>query len=367
MFHGLKYSHRQLCNLSGKTPTKKNLDADEGEHDFVVFGPDYIGLIEVKNPSVPPVRTIKTNDSIEESPDNVPGEARNEVKNQSLSQSSTSNSTSKNPIMGALKKASTQFDRGMKILEGISHSTQTEGGAFSAIHVFRLVALPNISKNQANNMELNSPANIDVIYRDDFKDFKSFWVQSKTKQTNLQGKANNFSGNIKTIRNVIMRLFASDKGKVCEKNLSLTECVKEIDRKLRNSEITFRGKNTPPNPSVIETSELNDLPFVVKGINIFKTCLQLNYITTDQQKAFEDNSYPIVITGAVGSGKTLVLLAKAIHLILTQPGTKIFIMTHNNNELVSYPEIFKTAGIAVYERDSGDEIKRAQYRNRWQL
>ena len=83
MFHGLKYTHSQFrlwdinhnrksCSESGRNPSCKNPDADEGEHDFVVFGPDYIVLIEVKNPSLLQATTSKTNEGIEESLDHVP-------------------------------------------------------------------------------------------------------------------------------------------------------------------------------------------------------------------------------------------------------------------------------------------------------
>ena len=179
------------------------------------------------------------------------------------------------------------------------------------------------------------------------------------------------SGDIHSIQSVILRLFASvisvEKKKrkltktsedlMDETKLSLKECVIEIDRQLRSSEITFRGKNTPPNPSVIKTSDLKEPPFVVNGINIFQTCLGVNYITIEQSRAFEDDNYPILITGAVGSGKTLVLLAKTIHLILTKPGNTILLVVCNDFELVSYSEIFQKANFKVFERrESEDKI-----------
>ena len=141
-----------------------------------------------------------------------------------------------------------------------------------------------------------------------------------------------------------------------EAKLSFKECVIEIDKQLKNSEITFRGKNTPSNPSLIKTSDLEEPPFVVNKINIFKTCLEVSYIKIEQKNAFVDDNYPVIISGAAGSGKTMVLLAKAISLILTkrhtkteltQQHTKVFIMF--SNELTSYSEIFKKAGLKLIE------------------
>ena len=392
VFHGFEYSHdqfriwdsnhdRKTCRYSEVKPNCKNAHADEGEHDFVVFGPDYIVMIEVKNPSlaqtktdnktndsneesadfspdkltsgtnnplIPQPTTSKPNDNIEESPEVALNDSRNKVKDSSLSSSSEEKSEKKPSILVAIEKATTQLEKGTKLLENISDSTQTENANCSQIHVFRFVAFPNIRKNQTNIVEKNLPLNFHAIYKDDFERIRTFWATLKNKGSSVFGNKT-LSGDITKIQSAILRLFASYKGQKNEKCLSLKECVVEIDRKLRNSEITFRGKNTPPNPSVIKTKELKDPPFVVKNINIFETCLKLNYITNEQRIAFEDINYPILITGAAGSGKTIVLLAKAIHTVLTQPGTKVFILFQGDFNLARYSEIVKRAGIKVYE------------------
>ena len=346
-FHGLKYSHLQfrIWEKSHEVRTcrmcRDHPNVDECEHDFIVFGPDYIVLIEVKNPSIPQFSTL----------------------------------TSKNPITSAIEKAHLQFEKGLTLLQRILNSSEFENGDIYDIRVFRFVALPNISPEQSKYV-----INTDVINGDDFNDFNSFWrlnVKSKESfmseapvlcqknlvQTRVMSETV-LLGDIKTLQNVVLRLFASggNIGKkkksheIDEAKLSLKECVIEIDKQLRNSEITFRGKNTPSNPSVIKTSDLKEPPFVVNGVNIFKTCLEVNYITVEQKNAFEDDNYPILITGAAGSGKTMVLLAKAISLILTkrhtkteltQQHTKVFIMF--SNELTSYSEIFKKAGLKLIE------------------
>ena len=239
-----------------------------------------------------------------------------EDEHSSLPQLSSIISTTRNPIASAYEKASQQFEKGMKLLEGIANCTKSENFTVCDIQVFHWVALPNISKNQAKDV------NADTIYKEDFEDFDSFWLKVNPKMPNVKSRST-ISGDIHSIQSVILRLFASvisvEKKKrkltktsedlMDETKLSLKECVIEIDRQLRSSEITFRGKNTPPNPSVIKTSDLKEPPFVVNGINIFQTCLGVNYITIEQSRAFEDDNYPILITGAVGSGKTLVLLA----------------------------------------------------------
>ena len=370
VFHSFEYTHKQFhiwdpnhdrkaCGISVVKPNCKNADADEGENDFVVFGPDYIVIIEVKNPSLAQTtsddktKDSKTNDSYVENSEVALNDSRNKIKHSSQPRSSTKPAEKIHPILGAIEKATAQLERGMKIVERISDFTKLENGKCSKMHVFRLVTFPNICKSQTGIAEENVPDNLHVIYKDDLQEFQSFWVNIKNEGINVNGKKT-FSGDITKIQSAVLRLFASHKGQANKKTLSLKECVVEIDLKLRNSEITFRRKNTPPNPSVIKTSsELKNAPFVMQNINIFETCLKLNYITDEQKNAFEDENYPILISGATGSGKTIVLLAKAIHIILKERGTKVFILFQSNFKLATYSDIIKRAGIRVYEYEAG--------------
>ena len=125
-------------------------NVDEGEHDFIVFGPDYIVLIEVKNPSIPQL----------------------------------SNSKSKNQVTSAIEKANIQFEKGLTLLQRISNCSQLENGDVFDIRVFRFVALPNISPDQSKDV------NTDIINGDDFKDFKLFWRVNVENKESCMSEAN---------------------------------------------------------------------------------------------------------------------------------------------------------------------------------
>ena len=314
---------------------KSERNKDEGEHDFVVIGPDYIVIIEVKNPSTSETSPI------------FPSSAKK---------------SEKNPIGTSFEKSCTQFEKAVKLVQGIAEKFNPESQA--SIKLFQIVAFPNlnqaalssvisssgVSTSNGNSSEQNSLGATILTTADHLEDFSSFWNEKIKYKTSSKIQV---CGDIIKIQHVLLRLFVAtgkdgkeiDKCKIC-----LTECVKEIDRKLRDSEITFATVKRPPNPKVVSTSAKP----LVGGVNIFRDCLRLKYITKEQEQAYEYRSERLIITGPAGSGKTLVLLARVIRLALEEPTAKVELIVMNDIKLVKYAEIFRKANLEVFECEEND-------------
>ena len=317
---------------------KSERNKDEGEHDFVVIGPDYIVIIEVKNPSTSETSPI------------FPSSAKK---------------SEKNPIDTSFEKSCTQFEKAVKLVQGIAEKFNPESQA--SIKLFQIVAFPNlnqaalssvisssgVSTSNGNSSEQNSLGATILTSADHLEDFSSFWNEKIKYKTSSKIQV---CGDIIKIQHVLLRLFVAtgkdgkeiDKCKIC-----LTECVKEIDRKLRDSEITFAAAKRPPNPKVVSTSAKP----LVGEVNIFRDCLRLKYITKEQLQAYEAYEHPserFIITGPAGSGKTLVLLARVIRWALEEPTAKIELIVMNDIKVVKYAEIFKKAHLKVFECEEYD-------------
>ena len=325
VLHGLKYTHFQfrvwdskhipkICSSSQTTPSCKKSEKDkvEGEHDFIVIGPDYVVVIEVKNPS-------------------------------------------SNEITSAVAKVDLQFENAAKLIGAIAEKTKT--AAQSSMNLFQIVAFPNLGRNDLPSVIEKSTKNFStenisdenalgenaenrlVINKDHLKNFSLFWNDEVKRSSPWQ----RVCGDIDKIQCVLLRLFANaNTGRaIDEKKVSLAECVRDIDQKLRDGEITFRTQKRPPNPKVLRTSELP----LVEGINIFQDCLGLKYITTEQWEAYQSPSEHLIISGPCGSGKTLILLARIIRVALTKPESKIVFSVANEMKLTNYTEIFRNTPI----------------------
>ena len=126
-----------------------------------------------------------------------------------------------------------------------------------------------------------------------------------------------------------------------------SKVIKDADKKIRECFITFvRKKGTLSSRNIVETAKIETAK--IDGLNVFKI-LKIEYITKEQQKVFENPTPRLVITGCVGSGKSLVLIARFLHKKLTQVSSKMALLVFNQEKLVEYAKIFKDAYIEVTE------------------
>ena len=302
VLHGLEYTHNQCIIWNSKAKYSA-----AGQHDFVVIGPDYIVIIEVKNPKI--------------------------------TQASSSESMPEDPLSKSIENAKIQLEKAVKLIRGIGEKTL--GQCKKTVDVFQVVAFPNVDHRFEDAEEKIIPIN-----KSDLENFTEFWNDK------LKARKTSFDGDIGKIQSVLIHLFANAKNNEIEtKKICLADCVVDIDQKLRDGHITFESKKRPRNPDVKKISELPDEYIDGRNINkyIFKDCLGLNFITSEQWEAYQEKSDRVIITGGPGSGKTLVLLARIIYLALVHPDWKIKFRVANHKDLVKYKYVIEKAGITVAE------------------
>ena len=373
VLHGLKYTHKQFriwdykhdqkaCSIDiskNARCTRDKVSNYERENDFVVIGPNYIVNIEVKNPRVLQEPASKTFDE--------------------------------DPLSGSLDSAKEQHDKVVELECGIAKTTLSQcEQTTETIDLIQLIAFPKLDHRNISHGSDDSEIKYVLINKSDLQDFKSFWdkrinkrnsirdCNGKTPSSHLANKEcrivpqRSISGNFENIQRVLFHLFAIKPDNKIEKfKISLSNCVVDIDQKLRDGTITFVSKSkkkkkqnkkeeqitSPRNPAVLETSTLpsTEENIIIDGKNvplntyIIKDCLGLNFITKEQWEAYQKESDSLIITGCPGSGKTLVLLARIIRLALTSKDLKIKLSVGNHIDLVKYKSVFKKAGIKAAE------------------
>ncbi|XP_063710403.1 uncharacterized protein LOC134838961 [Symsagittifera roscoffensis] len=297
VLHGLKYTHKQFrmwdsnhdaksCSKeTNKSPSCKNkeLNKTEGEHDFVVIGPDYIVKIEVKNPKV-------------------------------FQPSAASNIMPKSPIRSSINNAKVQLKKAEELICGIAE--KTSGQSFQKIELIQLVAFPNLDQTEISQGTDNSEVNLVLVNKSDLQNFKTFW------KNNIEGQKKSktsIDGDIGKIQSVLIQMFAIGTNNKIEEieispairklknKISLADCVVDIDRKLRDGRITFERENRSSKPNVSKISDTSDtkldkLPAFLKTSNpadtaltdndkkFFKDYLGLNYVTNEQWKAYQNQN-----------------------------------------------------------------------------
>ncbi|XP_063727829.1 uncharacterized protein LOC134855278 isoform X2 [Symsagittifera roscoffensis] len=300
VLHGLEYTHNQCIIWNSKAKYSA-----AGQHDFVVIGPDYIVIIEVKNPKI--------------------------------TQASSSESMPEDPLAKSIEIAKIQLEKVVKLIRGIGEKTR--GQCKRTVDLFQVVAFPNVDHRFED-----AEKKFILINKSDLENFTEFWNDK------LKARRTSFHGDIGKIQSVLIHLFANAKNNEIEtKKISLADCVVDIDLKLRDGHITFESKKRPRNPDVKKISELPAEYIDGKNINkfIFKDCLGLDFITNEQWEAYQKKSDCVIITGGPGSGKTLVLLARIIYLALVHPDWKIKFRVANHIDLVEYTDVIQKAGINI--------------------
>ena len=115
--------------------------------------------------------------------------------------------------------------------------------------------------------------------------------------------------------------------------------VYDTDKRLRDSKITFVSKKRKLPSYIFESGSIKSA--VVKEVNIFKDILGISYLNLFQKKAFEKKSKNLIITGCVGSGKSLILIARLLYQFLTNSQQKLLLVVFNESKLAEYKLIFK--------------------------
>ena len=223
----------------------------------------------------------------------------------------------------------------------------------SELKVFQVVAFPNLDCcSKLNSLD---QSRFIFVSSKDLDNFPSFWNNLLQSTSPVPIKV--LSKNFEAVKSVLVTLWATGRSqKMDQKKFSLTHCIERINKQLEHGEITFAKEKRLPNPNVFKTCDLDSA--WINGKNVFKDFLQIDYQTEEQKNACEDESKNLIINGCAGSGKTIIMLARLIWLLLTEPSTKVVLIVHNEVKLASYSKIFERAGIKSREGDLKNEVHR---------
>ena len=303
VLHSVKYTHFQYrmweIDHEAKTCKKcqKHPNCVEGENDFIIIGPNYIVLIEVKNPD--------------------------------------EDLTYQKEL---LHKAEVQLKKSVSIIEGMLRKSDdsliSENVSF---HVLRFDAFPCCDSST------HEKGDIPILCAPELEDIEKWWESNIIEQT--KKAETNYKGNFNGVKHALLALWATEHTIIDESQMQISKVIKETDKKLRDGFITFIRKNGAlSSRNIVETAKIETAK--IDGLNVFKI-LKIEYITKEQQKVFEKPTLRLVITGCVGSGKSLVLIARFLHKKLTQVSSKMALLVFNQVKLVEYVQIFKDAYIEV--------------------
>ena len=309
VLHGFEYTHHQfrLFDHHDRRSCHKCKSASnrEGECDFVILGINYFVIMEVKN--VPHKK----------------GAPVSEVK--------------KGEFKGALRKSERQGEKIVCLIENIAKIV-----GLKDFLIVSFSAFPNTSSDINGDVQLQD----NIVWEEDFNDFETWWQRKVLTHGNT---ADGQTRKCEEVKEILMTLWCTA-GNLCDvTKCSLSKCIMDIDRELRNGRITFPSKYRVPNENVIKAGDVA-IANLSDGTNIFRDVIGLEYLTVEQETAFSSKHNFLLLNGPAGSGKTVILLGKMIQLISRNQDNKVLLFvpatSENSDQVRYYQDILRMAKIS---------------------
>ena len=134
-------------------------------------------------------------------------------------------------------------------------------------------------------------------------------------------------------RDLLLAIWCTEKNNCDKAKCSLGRCISKIDEQLRSGRFTFRGNNHE----------------VVQTPSLFKEFLGVDNLTKQQYDLINSTENFLWINGPAGSGKTVVLMAKVLQLVLSSELNKVVLIcaTYSTNKISSdyFQTTLEKAGI----------------------
>ena len=265
-----EYSHFQyhlgdLSHDKKKCQKCKKMAANrEGECDFVVIAPNCFVVIEVKNMG-------------------------------HIDPDITDKDTQFQALANTFKKSLQQRKNMAELIKRFS----------KRLTVLHFTAYPNFEKRFKNDFHISGNHKSTIIFKEDIDDFSQWWVD------NVSDLVMDLSPELRTkreeVRNLFLAMWCTDKKKGFDKSkCSLGRCILNIDEQLRSGRFTFRTNN----PEVFPTPPL------------YKNFLGVDNLTMQQYDLINSTEKFQWINGPAGAGKTVVLMAKILQLVLSDENNK---------------------------------------------
>ena len=304
VLNGFKYTHEQFdlfVSSHSSDGCKKKPQEEEGECDFIVIGRQYVAVLEVKSP----------------------------------------NMNSRNPekmFYDRYKESLVQRNRTVRLIKGVFDYLGLENPpTVFSISVFNRLSWKNVTQFKKFRQIDDHETQCNLLFKEDFEHFDDFWTRMlfSRKVSAISERGIDMIEKLKDMQKIIPILI----GLWCKNNKnvggqSLASCILEIDHKLKTAAITRQPKG-PLNKEIKGSSPL------------FKKYLGIECLTQEQSDIFKSKQNYLCITGAPGSGKSVLLQGKMIELakLVAGGGKKVVVIIFGQSALNQYEIVCKNAGI----------------------
>ena len=297
VIHQLDYTHEQYAAFLPNHPCnakmcKRGLDTHdchqpkknvEGETDFVVIGMNFVAVLEVKG----------------------------------LSLQSCTEDVGELIMKGCVEDASRQRKRMVDLIRSVE----------STLMVYEFTLLTSVSREEVDEKYLSDET---LLFSEDLDHLVQIIDSCEVFSSNaLKPEI------IKNMSWCLLGLWCIDQDNKWDiTTCSLPKCIMDIDSKLRRALVTRKSvdevaveANRPSNKNKgrKKTSSKKQYPKnleMVDAPSLFEKYLNVKTLTKDQLDIFESKERFLWVEGPAGSGKTVVMLGKIIHLALTTPPEK---------------------------------------------
>ena len=321
VIHQIEYTHEQYSpfvpqhNCNKKRCKKgpqvhpchqpdKNID---GETDFVVIGPDFVAVFEVKGLTAFKYKSccseLISKCSIKRNGIESSVQERNAVKFEGCCEDAA---RQRNRMVNLIKHLETDFD----------------------IHKFTI--FPNISKEEVDEGYLSDTT---LIFCEDIETFTS-WFDTNIPSSDPDPENIN-SAMISVKRSLLGLWCINTDNKWNTSDCSLSKCIMDINRKLKKALVTQQAIDQDKSKYKAQEKYPNN-PVMVEAPDLFKNYLDINCLTQEQLDVFNCEERFLWVEGSAGSGKTVAMLGKIIDIVLNRDTEgKVLVMAYCMDKSIS--------------------------------
>ena len=310
VIHQLSYTHQQYFSLfpdhaCSKKKCKNGPEVHpchqpdenvDGETDFVVIGPYFVAVFEVKGLTVSKYQTccseLISKCSVRRNGIELSVQERNAVK-----------------FEGCCEDAARQRNRMVNLVKHLN----------SSIDVYQFTIFPNISIDEVDKGYLLDKT---LLFSEDIEYTFISWFDKNIPRIPV---SNDFDFDIQSIKRCLLGLWCINQDN--EWNLSkcsFSKCVLDVDEKLIRAVVTRQAMDESKRATLSKKGKKKRKEYpenkeIVQAPDLFRKYLNIDCLTQGQMDLFDCEEKLVWVDGAAGCGKTITMLAKIIHLALNTP------------------------------------------------
>ena len=309
VIHQLSYTHEQYFSVfpdhaCSKKKCKNGPEVHpchqpdvnvDGETDFVVIGPDFVAVFEVKGLTVSKYLTccseLISKCSVRRNGIKLSVQERNAVK-----------------FEGCCEDAARQRNRMVNLVKHLN----------SSIDVYQFTIFPNISIDEVDEGYLLDKT---LLFSEDMDTFSS-WFDTNIPQIPVDKVPD---CDMLSIKRCLLGLWCINQDNKWDlSKCSLSKCILDVDQKLKKALVTRQAWDEFKHENISKKGKNKRKAYpenkkMVPAPNIFRKYLNIDCLTQGQLDVFNCEEKLVWIDGPAGSGKTIAMLGKIIDLALNTP------------------------------------------------